>query len=141
MSNEINIEKICRFETPVTIMVAGSSKVGKSSWVARVIEQSAYLFVHRPKKIIWCYGAGCFQPELANRLKKSIKNIVFQEGFPREKVASGNLFKKGDKGILVLDDLMMDVANEPIFAKLFLQYSHHQDFRLEQKFFLFFLKK
>lgn len=117
------------FETPITVVVAGASKVGKSTWVARVIDQADFLFVHYPKRIVWAYGKNCYQPELVDKLKKRWKSsISFHEGFPGEKIESGTLFKKEDNGILVLDDLIMAVSNDQTFAKLFLQYSHHQNF-------------
>ena len=121
--------KSCLFETPVTILVAGSSKVGKTSWVLKVIEQASYIFCREPKRIVWCYGRGCYQKEIDEKLTKLYKNkITFLEGFPHTEIEKGSLFKESDNGILILDDLVMEVSNNEIFAKLFLQFSHHQNF-------------
>ena len=125
----MNNEKTCLFETPITILVAGSSKVGKTYWVVKLVEQAGYIFCHKPKRIIWSYGKGCYQKEIAERLTKQYKNkIKFREGFPQEEIENGTLFKKNDNGILILDDLLMEVSNNKIFAKIFLQFSHHQKF-------------
>ena len=60
--------------------------------------QTDYLF-GPSRKVIWCYAKGTEQKELFNSLANKVKLI---EGFPREKIAQGKLFKREDNGILFL---------------------------------------
>lgn len=128
MTDDIN--KICCFETPITIVVAGSSKAGKTSWALRAVREADFLFVHKPRRIIWAYGKNCFDSKIASALREKWGNAVeFREGFPGAQIERGSLFKKTDFGLLILDDLALDVTTDTAFAKLFTQYSHHQNFR------------
>ena len=114
MVDNKSVADICRFTTPITVYIAGPTKSGmyflkstnikltifkgKTSLARRMALQADYLF-GPSRKVIWCYAKGTEQKELFNSLAKKVKLI---EGFPRELIAQGKLFKREDNGILFL---------------------------------------
>ena len=100
------------FHTPTTIIISGISGAGKSSWVKRLLSHPS-MFKTPPDRIIYCYG-------------------LWQDGFNN---MTGIEFRKGldipsdlnsqKHTIIILDDIMTDVAKSKSAEELFTRGSHH----------------
>ena len=85
-----------KFKCPATIIVAGQSGSGKSTWVARFIKDN--MFDVPPKMIFYLYGVW-------NKQFDDMKNVEFHHGLPEsfEKFyPTGN-----DHNLLIIDDLQV----------------------------------
>ncbi|GFW82400.1 uncharacterized protein TNCV_3818801 [Trichonephila clavipes] len=96
---------------PFTLILAGPSGSGKSQFVKKLIENK--MIKPFPKNIIWCYG-------VYQALYEEMPNISFHEGIP------SNLHQYSD-ALIVIDDLMGELGNDPQLTKLFVKFSHHRN--------------
>ncbi|GFU28698.1 uncharacterized protein TNCV_468841 [Trichonephila clavipes] len=96
---------------PFTLILAGPSGSGKSQFVKKLIENK--MIKPFPKNIIWCYG-------VYQALYEEMPNISFHEGIP------SNLHQYSD-ALIVIDDLMGELENNPQLTKLFVKFSHHRN--------------
>lgn len=114
-----------QFKSPSSILVAGPSQSGKSTFTRKLLLENTHLFEKSPKKCAYCYGA--YQPEF--ELLKN-KNIHLHEGLPEE-AQLNDWFQDKDGsypgGVLVLDDLMSSGSKDEDTVKIFTQYSHHRN--------------
>ena len=102
-------------------MVIGASGSGKTRWVYKFLQHLKYMFNNtKTEKIMYCYGV--YQP-LFDEMKKHIKHLIFHEGLP-DKEEIKELSRDGH-AILILDDLMQEVASSKTMQDLFCQYCHH----------------
>ena len=102
------------FITPASILMSGITGAGKTTLLKRIITEPT-LFSTPPKRIILCYG-------------------VWQSGYNDIK---GVEFRKGldipddldpeKHSIIILDDLMREVANSKSAEGLFTKGSHHKN--------------
>jgi len=69
-------------------------------------------------RVIYCYEE--FQKDFFCSIKRNIPNIQFHKGLPKE-------YGDGSPLILVLDDLMSEVAKSEETVKAFTIYSHHKN--------------
>ncbi|GFW91804.1 uncharacterized protein TNCV_3400641 [Trichonephila clavipes] len=88
---------------PFTLILAGPSGSGKRQFVKKLIENK--MIKPSPKNIIWCYG-------VYQALYEELPNIFFHEGIP------SNLHQYSD-ALIVIDDLMGELGNDPQLTKLF----------------------
>jgi hypothetical protein len=103
---------------PSNIAVIGPSQSGKSVITVKLIQQKDIIFDKPPQRIVWAYGAGCFQPNLARQLPE----VEFMEGLP------ANIAQQLDPAVrtlFIIDDLM-DEINAEVTA-LFTRYGHHRN--------------
>ena len=94
---------------------------GKSCFVKRLLEERHDLFDHDgPLEVLYCYGSD--QPLFAS-MKLQDPTITFHKGLPEE------TYKKWlpHGGIVVFDDLMSEVVNDPKTTHLFTKGAHHDD--------------
>ncbi|GFV26093.1 uncharacterized protein TNCV_4887241 [Trichonephila clavipes] len=96
---------------PFTLILAGASGSGKSQFVKKLIENK--MIKPFSKKIIWCYG-------VYKALYEEMPNISFHEGIP------SNLHQYS-VALIVIDDLMGELGNDPQLTKLFVKFSHHRN--------------
>ncbi|GFV84877.1 uncharacterized protein TNCV_4298591 [Trichonephila clavipes] len=101
---------------PFTLILAGPSGSGKSQFDKKLIENK--MIKPFPKNIIWCYG-------VYQALYEEMPNISFHEGIP------SNLHQYSD-ALIVIDDLMGELGNDPQLTKLFVKFSHHRNNRRDQ---------
>lgn len=104
-----------RFILPFRMCVSGSSNVGKTTFVCKLLLNRNKLFVGEAiKKIIWCCRDKNFFPhELKN------KNIVIHEGLiPVVDVPENSL--------VVYDDLMLEIGNSKDVCELLTVNSSHR---------------
>lgn len=103
-----------QFKTPTTIMVCGSTGVGKTVLIFKVIKNRTQLFDKPPEEIIWCYGA---YQEVFERYKP---DITFHQGLIDVETLDRTKHK-----LIVIDDLMHALNRD--IAQMFTVYSHHKN--------------
>ena len=103
---------------PFTMRVVGGTMSGKSYFVRELLKRRQKLFDHAIPGVLYCYGSA--QP-LFEEMKREDPHIVFHEGLPEQS------YKKWlpQGGIVVLDDLMDQVAQDPKSTHLFTKGAHH----------------
>lgn len=102
-----------QFVHPLTMMVAGPSMSGKSTFLQKLILSKEKMFSTQFKRILWCYSENGANP--------NIPNVEFHKGMPNEAVVSHS-----GPQLLILDDLMSDAYNAKI-SDLFTKGSHHRN--------------
>ena len=113
------VGSIAQFKCPSSVMIAGPSQCGKTTFTKLLLQYADVLFERPIRKIVYCYGQWqeCFQ-DMASQ-------ITFVEGIPEDIPA---LFPMGCRpGILVLDDLMRNCSEDERILDLFTKVSHHCD--------------
>ena len=103
------------FITPCAVMVSGCTSSGKTTWVKKVLENKDSLFNPPPQRILYCYGA--WQP-----LYEKIIDIKFHEGLPTKEE-----IEDFADGLIVLDDLLVNVVKYDDTQALFTRESHHKN--------------
>ena len=76
---------------------------------------------HTPQKVLYCYGV--YQP-LFDEMKKTCSFIVFHEGLPEKEIVEN--FAHKQHNVIVLDDLIHLVVNDPTTETLFTRGCHHK---------------
>lgn len=98
-----------------TMVVAGPSQSGKTSFVLDLLEQRYDIFRCKPNRVVWCYGI--YQAKL-NALLQS-------KGFiPHSNIIEVNDIKPND--IIVLDDLIHESKNSQDVTAMFTRAAHHK---------------
>ena len=108
------------FKTPCSIIVAGPSQCGKTTFTRQLLRSASRAFDRPVRRIVYCYGEPqrCFKD-------MQREGIHFHKGIPKN---IQNLFPKHLRpGILVLDDLMRDCWEDQHVLDLFTRGSHHND--------------
>ncbi len=116
-------ESLTPFEPRSSICVVGPTGVGKTHWIVRLLKNLDGMYVKDPpKKILYCYGS--FQP-LFNDLERDIPSFTLHQGLPNR--SEIDEFADGQQGLIVLDDLMHIVVENPEMELLFTRGCHHQN--------------
>ena len=102
-------------------MLLGPTSCGKSFFVRQLLLPQNELIVESPESIMYCYGQ--YQP-LFDTIKSEIDNIQFVHGIPDNIEDYLTLPKRK---LVILDDVMQQVANDSRVTKLFVQGSHHMN--------------
>ena len=109
------------FKHPTTILIAGPTQSGKTSFVVNVIKNR--LISPWPNRIIWVTGHpddGLDKKEMLLQ-NPNIEYITkFDEGL-------FDKFSDQDRNLLIMDDLMEKAGNSKMAANLFTQGSHHRN--------------
>lgn len=103
------------FKHPATILVAGPSFCGKTTFLKNVLsaDRCLHMFNVFFLRTLWCYGEDAAKP--------SIENIEYHKGLPD----NVELQHPGPQ-LIILDDLMGDVYNKRI-SDVFTKDSHHHN--------------
>lgn len=96
---------------PFCMLVCGPSNSGKSYFVKRILDTK--LIKPFPPKIIWCYGA-------YQKLFNEMPGIEFHDGLPAD------IHEIRDV-LVIIDDLMSELANDKKLSSLFTKGSHHRN--------------
>lgn len=109
-----------KFKSPFTMMIAGPSGSGKTYFVRDLLHFHDLLISGNKKilNVIWAYG------QWQDLYKKKIENVEVEyfDGLPSE---SELKIKKPD--IIVIDDLMNELADDAKMGNLFTKGSHHMN--------------
>ena len=77
------------FRHPFTMIVAGPTSCGKTTWLTAFLQQAQTAIVPPPRKIFWFYKS--WQP-LYSELKRTVPNIEFLQGVQRMPLILGFIF-------------------------------------------------
>lgn len=105
------------FRHPFTCMVCGPTRSGKTLLVRRILKNFRILMDLKTTKlrVLWCYGQwqNIYETEIASNV-----DVVYISGFPTDDDIK-------EKDIIILDDLMNELANDNRLSNLFTRGSHH----------------
>ena len=88
----------------------------------KLLENSKAMFTNDFAHIYYHYGSS-FQP-IFDEMSKSIPNLTFKQGLPSEEDLA-EIGKHDVHNCIVLDDLMLEVNQNPRLEKLWTVHSHH----------------
>ena len=107
----------------VSLIVAGASFSGKTTFVADLIKNRARMFRPEPVEILFAYTT--WQP-LYEDLEKTVPNITFINRIPsKEEVLK--LTEDGQHRLLLLDDKMTEMNSCPNLTEYFTVFTHHRN--------------
>ena len=106
-----------KFKHPFTCMLAGPSQSGKSTLLAKILEDNQNMITPPPTKIVYCYARWS---DGFNKLKTITPQIIFHAGLP-----DIDQFTVHENNVIVLDDLMSQVEKDTSMLELFTTDSHH----------------
>ena len=109
------------FRHPFTMLLAGPTSCGKSTWMKQALENN--LIQPAPDRIIWLYEH--WQP-LYDQMKKSIPHIEFCRGIPNN-LEHANFLNTTMNNFIVIDDLMIKASHDDRVCDLFTKGSHHRN--------------
>ena len=110
-----------RWKHPFPALIAGPTCCGKSQFVKRLLESGEDIIYGVPENIIWCYGV---YQSAYDGMQRSIPNIHFVEGVPSDLESMINPSKRN---LVVIDDLMQELSNDPRITSLFTKGCHHRN--------------
>ena len=110
-----------RWKHPFPALVAGPTCCGKSQFVKRLLESGEDMIEGAPENIIWCYAL--YQPAY-DEMQRNISNITFVEGVPCDLESMIIPYKRN---LVVIDDLMQELSNDPRITSLFTKGCHHRN--------------
>lgn len=116
--------------TPFSMLVVGSTNLGKSTLVRDLIVNHYRMFDNPLDEIIYLHHKYGFDDELVTYFNENLNiPIRFVEGFPSTDIIEGKLFE-GDKKsskCLIIDDVVGSALRSPNFLELFTVLSHHDN--------------
>ena len=107
------------FTHPFTMIVAGPTRSGKTSWVVSILKNRHSQIKPTPSRIVFCYMH--WQPMYLD-LESLIPDIEWYDAMPTEET-----FESFPNSIVILDDMMADVVDDSKMMKVFTERSHHQN--------------
>ena len=110
-----------RWKHPFPALVAGPTSSGKSNFVKRLLESGEHMIDGAPENIIWCYGI--YHPAY-DEMQRNIPNIHFVEGVPGD---LESMINPSIRNLVVIDDLMRELANDQRITNLFTKGCHHRN--------------
>lgn len=111
---------VVQFTVPTSIVVAGSSGSGKTTFVKKLLENANEMFTEKIDHI--CYYYNIWQETYEDMEK--LMNIDFHQGLPTE-IDLKQMDSKTHK-IIVLDDLQHAISKSLLCQLLLTQISHHK---------------
>ena len=112
------------FETPTRITIVAATNGGKTYFVKRLLENAKGMFSKEFENIYYHYGSA-YQP-IFDEMARAIPNLIFRSGLPQEEELHEISLKNTDsQNCLVIDDLMVELNNNPKYEKLWTVLSHH----------------
>ncbi len=113
-----NMKSALPFDPRSSICVSGSTGSGKTRWVHRFLLHLTDIYSgDPPERIMYCYGI--YQP-LFDEMERTVPNFVSRKGIPSE-VEIDEFCDGRSHVLLILDDLMHSVVQNPDMELLFTQ--------------------
>ena len=114
-----------KIQTPARILIAGPSTSGKSYLILRMLQNKSYIFNETFKSIYYVFPEYMAESrkDYLNDLKKTFPSICIVEGLDRLDLEELKYNK--EPKLLIIDDLMNEVASQPDISSLFYRDSHH----------------
>ena len=108
-----------QFKCPSSIIIAGPSQCGKTTFTRQLLRHTDCLFERPIRKIVYCYG------HWQDSFREMGNQVTLVEGIPED---ISTLFPSHCRpGIIVLDDLMRNCSGDERILDLFTKVSHHCD--------------
>ena len=111
-----------KFKHPFTAVVAGPTSCGKTSLVRDILGhfQCCTTIDKTSITVLWCYGQwqNCYENAVSD-----LVNIKYHDGVP-----TTELLESTEPNIVILDDLMFEIAKDHRVAEMFTTHSHHYGF-------------
>ena len=105
-----------KIKLPFGMIISGPSTSGKTTFMAKLLDQSDDMFEPSPSKIVYAYG------QFNNLITKlQNKGIIVHEGVPTDELI--NSLPKNS--IIILDDLMLNLTSN-FLTHLFTRKLHHK---------------
>ena len=111
-----------RFEHPLTSMIAGMTRSGKTAWVRSLLQQASETIYSPPERIVWCYSQ---QQPVYTELLVAMPHIEFIKGIPTA-LEQDSYFDVNKRNLIVFDDQMIDASKDKRIVNLFTRGSHHR---------------
>ena len=109
-----------RLKTPFSMIIAGPSNSGKTSYVNNLLKHSERLIDKKFDYILWFYG----QSPPFQRKGEKMEHINFIDGLP---ASFDDLIQPHLNGLAIFDDLMSECSDNPLVSELFTRRSHHEN--------------
>jgi hypothetical protein len=110
------------FATPTSILLAGPTMSGKTSFVIKLLENASLMFKEPPSQILFCYMA--YQPSFEKL--KTLSNLTLHEGLPEKTHITEFGLEKGHK-VVIFDDMMKYIVNDVNIQDYVTVSSHHNN--------------
>lgn len=111
------------FSAPTTILICGCTQSGKTYFTKSLLQNANGMFSVPIDKIIYAYSE--YQP-MFDVISQSIPNLTLHQGLPSKEDIEQ--YTEGiNHTILVLDDLMLQIAQSQDCVHLFTVTSHHRN--------------
>ena len=123
MNEWVVSSKDLHIPTPFRMTVSGPSGSGKTMWIQRFINNNELIINGKFDIVMFVYGE---YQRLFDKIKKDNPGIIWCEGFCYETI-SNTLDVKGLKKLLIIDDLLQEVADDSFFHTFYVRRSHHWD--------------
>lgn len=107
--------------TPSRITVCGPSGSGKTEWIKRFLNQHETIVGFKFDTILYVYGV---HQKLYEDIGAQNPNIKWCEGFCKD-IIEKELNQTDDPKLLIIDDLVQEVANDKFFHAFYVRASHH----------------
>ena len=116
-----------RLKCPFSMIVAGSSQCGKTTFCLELLKQRDDLLDTKIDKIIWISGRANARDNVIENLSTS--HVMFLDALPEN---FDNLFDvyRGQNLVIVFDDLMEQTARSEQVLNLFIKDCHHRNISL-----------
>lgn len=118
-----SMEDKFQFVHPFTMIVAGPTMSGKSTWIKNLLLFNKQLIIPAPERILWIYKR--WQP-LYDELKYWISGIKFIQGIT-EDIKTDKFINSRERTLLVIDDMMKDATQDKEICELFTEGAHHRN--------------
>lgn len=112
-----------RLTTPFTMIVAGPSQAGKSSFVINLLSKWENMVNTPLDYIVWCYGQMTKDLEVLKQLYSD--KITLVEGVPDD--LNKYILGKEKHGVVIFDDSQGLICDSQEIADLFTKRSHHEN--------------
>lgn len=119
-SQQVFSNKDLKLRLPFGLLLAGPSSSGKSTFIRKLIDQSAQLIYPPPKSILYAYGE---YSALVTELQRQGINVY--AGVPPDELIQ----QQPKPALIILDDLLYAIEERHL-SELFTKKSHHQNFAI-----------
>jgi hypothetical protein len=109
-----------RFRCPAGIHIVGPTMSGKSTLTRRLLNNRDELFIKPFDRVVYAYGV------LQDNFKEITGNIEFIHGISAM-LEDENFFDSNENNLLVIDDLMDEIADSRRASALFTRGIHHKN--------------
>ena len=110
--------------TPMRLFCCGPSGCGKTTFLKNFIKHYYEITDKKLRNIVYCYAS---YQKIYDEIKQSNENVIFVEGFPCY-IEDSYLSDPDEHDLLIIDDLIDKVADQPLFRDIFLRNSHHKNY-------------